>query len=467
MNGTRIQAAGRRDLTSGSLVRNLLTLAVPVALGTVLHSLYSLVDAFWLGRWSTQALAAPGVCMPLFFFVVAFGMGLGHAGTALISQHTGAGNHRDAERAAAQVLLMLCATAVLVGTPMFLLTSQVLRLVKAPPDVAPQALVYLRILMPGLPLVALTIGYSAVLRGLGDTVTVVVITALANVLNLVLDPLLIFGWGGMPRLGVGGAALASLISQSVGAMACYVLLRRGHRGLRITRGDLKPDLPIIRQALSIGLPMAVSNSSASIGFAVFQTMVNSLGSTVVGAFTIGLRVTHFFNVPSQAMAMAAAPVVGQALGARKPGLARRAVLTSALLVAAVMCLPMAFLIWKGQLVARAFVADPNVIAESRVFFLTVPASSYFFGVLMVLMAAFYGSGHTRPAMVLSIIRLWAVRLPLAYVLGFVLNWGSLGVYIGMVTGNIVCAFVAFWLFWSGNWQRAVVRTSSGGPIASR
>jgi Na+-driven multidrug efflux pump len=168
------------------------------------------------------------------------------------------------------------------------------------------------------------------------------------------------------------------------------------------------------------------------------------------------------------MAMAAAPVVGQALGAQKPKLARRAVWTSASLVALVMFPPVVFLIWRGQLVARAFIESPDVIAEAGRFFMVVPASVYFFGVLMVLMAAFYGSGHTRPVMVISIMRLWVFRLPAAYLLAFVLGLGSTGAYLGMVFGNVLCALITLWVFLRGGWESAVVPTSDirlEGPAA--
>jgi len=197
------------------------------------------------------------------------------------------------------------------------------------------------------------------------------------------------------------------------------------------------------------------------GFLAFQTIINSLGTTVISAFTIGFRIIHFFNMPAHVVGMAAAPVVGQALGAGKRWLARRAVRWGAAFVAAVLFLPLLFLTRYGETVASVFTGDAAVIAEAGRFFMIVPVSSYMFGVLMVLLAAFYGSGHTVPAMVIGILRLWVLRLPAAVLLTFVLRLGSLGAYLAMVIGNVCCALLTLALFVRGGWEHAVVATDVG------
>jgi len=241
MSANPKQRALKRDLTSGSLSWNLFRLAAPLVAGSLLQALYSLVDAFWLGRWSEKALAAPGVCMPFIFVVITFAMGFGIAGTALVAQHIGAGDHRRANRAAAQTMLLLCTIVTVLAASLVLPAPHLLRLVQVPDAMLPKAAIYLRIFMLGLPFVAFNIGYGSVLRALGDTMTVVLITALSNVLNAVLDPVLIFGWAGVPALGVGGAALASLIAQFAGGVACYVCLQLGRAGLHIQLADLRPN----------------------------------------------------------------------------------------------------------------------------------------------------------------------------------------------------------------------------------
>jgi Na+-driven multidrug efflux pump len=159
------------------------------------------------------------------------------------------------------------------------------------------------------------------------------------------------------------------------------------------------------------------------------------------------------------MAMAAAPLVGQALGAAKPERARHAVRLSVVLVAAGTLVPYAIMMWQGRLITRFFVDDPAVTREAVRFFLIVPASNYFFTVMMVLSAAFYGSGHTRPVMVVSLLRQWALRMPMAYFFGYILGWGSLGIYTGMGLANILCAVLMLWIFLRGNWTRAVIPAS--------
>ncbi len=460
MSTTPKQYPVRRDLTSGPLSKTLFRLALPLAAAFALRAFYNLVDTFWLGKVSETALAAPGVTMPLVFIVISAGIAFGTAGTALVSQYTGAGNHGQANKAAGQTLVLLCAMALPLAVLAIVFAEQLLKLTRVPDEVLPQATAYLRIVMAGLPFVCFTIAYGSILRGLGDTVTPLIINVITNGINLVLDPILIFGLLGMPRLEVKGAAIVTLISHVVSALACYYCIRRRRAGLHITLADLKPDWPMLRRTLAVGLPLAISSGTTSLGISVFQVMINSLGTTVLGAYTIGFRIIWFFNVPTHAMALAAAPVVGQALGAGKIKLARRAVWGSAAVLATVMFVPMVLLIWRGQLVARAFIESPDVIAESGKFFLVVPASSYFFGVLMVLMAAFYGSGHTLPAMAVSIMRLWLFRLPAAYILAFVFGWGSMGVYTGMVIGNVLSAFIALWLFMGGRWESAVVPTGT-------
>lgn len=445
-----------RDLTSGSLGWNLFRLAAPQALGTALQALYGLVDMFWLGRWTTEAVGSQSVSMPFFFIVFALVMAFGMAGTSVVAQYTGAGRHRQADHACAQMFLVLMLLAVGLTVPLALLAPSMLGLVQAPPSTMGPGAAYMQIAMLGLPFMAFSAGYGAALRALGDTQTVVIISVFTNVLNILLDPVFIFGLGGVPALGVGGAAGATMLSQVTHAGVCYALLRRGHLGLRLRPADLRPDAPMLMRLTRIALPLAIYRGSDSWAFFFFRMIINSMGLTVLTAYTIGFRILRFFSMPAMAMSVAAAPIVGQALGAGRPLLARRAVWRSAAIVAGVLLPPLLMMVCFGRLLARLFHPEADVLAEAGKFFLVVPASTYCFQLTRTLSAAFVGSGHTRPVMLISLVRQWVFRLPVAYVLGIVLAMGGLGVYLGMVTGNVVCALLTLWLFLRGRWQTATV-----------
>jgi len=449
----------KQDLTARPLAATLIGMAAPIAAGTILQSAYALVNAYWLGKAGTTALAAPGAASPFQFIAVAFGMGFANAGTALVAQFTGAKQYERAERAAAQTILVLSTLITVAVVPMIAFAPELLTLFQVPEAARPEAMAYLRIVLIGLPVSAFTMGYGGALRAVGDTVTVIVIVAIANVANAVIDPFLIFGWLGLPRMGVRGAALGTVICQAAAAMACYECLRRGRSGLNIKRSDWKPDGPLIWKTLTVGLPAAIGGSSTSIGFALQQSMVNTLGVVVMAAYTIGFRTIHVLDVPVQAMASATAPIVGQALGAGKRKLARQAAWTSAIWVAVIMFLPLAFVTWQRHLVAGLFAQTPEVIEEAGKFFLLVPLSSYFFGVLMVLTAAFVGSGHTMPTMILAVVRLWVLRIPLVYLFAFVLKMGSTGIYTGMALANVFSAAIALAMFFGIRWESAVVPLS--------
>jgi putative MATE family efflux protein len=465
MDNQPSQASSKRDLSSGSLYGNLLRLTLPMAAQQALGILYNLVNAVWLGRWSTEGLGAPGVAGPIQWIAVSLAFGFGSAGTALVAQYVGARRHRDADHVAGQTMMLMTSIAGVLTVPAVLFAPGILSLYGTPEGMMPDAVVYLRIIMLGLPFVAVVGAYGSVLRALGDTMTVVVIQVIGNAINLALDPLLIFGWApiGMPAMGVAGAATGTVISQGVCACACIHLLRKRKAGLSVTRADLSPDWPVLRQIVSIGTPAALSNASGAFGFSLFQGIINTLGTVVVSAYTVGFRILNIIQVLPQCLAMAAAPIVGQAIGAGNLKLARRAVKVCTNIVAFITLPAAGLLMWQGHNVARLFTPDQAVIAETGRFFLIVPISAYFFGLIMVLSAAFTGSGHTKPVLAVTILRLWLLRLPVGWLLVNRWHWGSYGVYWGMVAGNVVSVVILLHLFRRGGWQKAVVPLREGSP----
>ena len=442
------------DLTSGSLNQNLWRMAWPVAAGMALQASYNLVNAFWLGRLSTAALAAQSLSVPFFFIVLALVAAFSMAGISVLAQYTGAGLHYEADRAAAQMFLLLGVISVVLTVPLVVYAPDCLRMVLAPEETLADGTAYMRIAMLALPFMAFSSGYGSALRALGNTTTIVIIGVVTNVINAVLDPILIFGWLGMPRMGVSGAAVGTLVANIVNALICYRLLHKGHMGLRVRWQDLRPDRAVLMSIARIAGPLTINGSSDSWGFFFFRVIINTLGAAVLSAYTVSFRVLNMFTMPSVAMAFAATPIVGQAVGAGKPELARQVVWRSTALTALMLLVPMVLLMVFGQEVASLFTKDPEVIREAGKFFVVVPISAYAFQVITVMSAAFLGSGHTRAPMMISLVR--QLRLPAGFLMCKTLQMGSMGIYWGMVAGNVLGAVLTLWIFLQGRWQTATV-----------
>ena len=444
-----------RDMTRGPMTGHLLAVAWPVSISFLLQTLYNLVDAFWLGKLGKEAIVAPTVTMNIVFFGIALAMGLGQAGTTLVSQYKGAGQEDRMGRAAGQSMILQLGIGTLLAALGLLFAPQLLRLLQTPADAFDQSLVYMRWILVGLPLMFIFYVYQGIYSGLGDTVGPMRINVVSVLLNIVLDPLLIFGWGPLPAWGVGGAAAATVLARGVASILAVRALMGGP-GFRIQAGDLRWDRDMIARLLKVGLPLSLGQAGTSLGFTLIIGIVNSFGSSVTAAFGVGHRVIMMVSVPAMALGQANATAVGQNLGA---GLIERASLSvrrSALLVTVVL-LPLTTLTFLyGNHITRWFVAEPEVIAYGHDLFRITSFSVFAFSLIMVLFGAFSGSGHTVPLMVVNMGRLWAVRIPATFLMAKVWDMGPSGLWWAMNLSNLVAGTVAFLWFLRGGWKKAVI-----------
>lgn len=446
----------RSSLLSGSIPGSLMRLSLPVMATFMLQTLYSMADAFWLGKLGREAISAPGISFPIVFFFVSFGAGFSVAGTSLVAQYTGSGQRDQANLAAGQTFVFLLIGATIVSLMGVAASSPILRLMHTPEDVFANARSYLRIIFTGIPFMAISFIYGGIMRGAGDAITPMIIDLGANLLNILLDPLLIFGWGPFPRMEVAGAATVTVISRIVASTACVILLVSGARGLKVRWPQLRPRRRYLRRILRIGMPAAVGQSGASLGFMVTQGFVNSFGSIVVSAFTVAVRIIHFLNVPAMGLSAGATALIGQNLGADQVRRAERTIWWAVGMVAAFLAVGCSLLVFYSQPVIRLFINDPQVVSQGVILFRVVSYSVFFFGIIMVIFAAFQGSGKTSPVMYLSIGRLWLLRIPIAYVLAFILGWGHLGIWWGMFVSNVIISILGLVWFGRGTWKQKVI-----------
>ena len=448
--------AGRPSaaILEGPIVRSLLTLAGPIVLANVLQTVYQLTDTFWVGRLGVEAVAAVSLSFPVVFLMISLGGGLGIAGTILVAQHEGAGEADRVNHVSAQTLIVSVAASVVISVAGYLLAEPMMRVMGAAPDVLPDAVAYLRYSFAGLVFLFAYFVFQSLMRGVGDVRTPALIVLGTVVLNFVLDPLFILGWGPVPGLGVAGAALATLGTQGLAAVVGISLLFTGRYGIDLRGASFRPDAPLLGRIVRLGIPASVEQSTRALGLSVMTLLVAGFGSAVVAAYGIGVRVISFVIIPALGLSMATSTMVGQNIGAgRRDRSARVAAAGTWVAFGAMSAAGVVAFVFAPQIVGAFIPGQPAVIADG-VQFLRICAPTFgFIGVQQVLGGVFRGAGHTVVAMVLAIVALWVFRFPLAYVLSERTALGADGLWWAFPASNALAAAVAVAWFWRGTWQR--------------
>jgi putative MATE family efflux protein len=445
------------DLIEGPITGSLLRLAWPVMLSNLFQTLYNFVDRFWLARLGKVPIAALALSWPLIFLVLSLGSGITIAGTALVAQYTGARRPDDANLAAGQVVGFTTLLAILLAIAGLFAARPILTLMGAEQELVTAATTYLRIIYAGIPLMFGTFVVTALLNGVGDTVTPMILMGVSVGLNLILDPLLIFGWGPFPEWGIAGAAAATVLARGLLALVGFVYLFSGRLGIHLRPSHLRPRWGLIRRIVSIGGLASIGNTGTALGFSIMNGALARIGTAVLSAFGIGNAFISIVLMPAMGLGQATATMVGQNLGAERPDRAQRSVwsgigISSAILVSAAIVV----LLLRQHLIGF-FLTDPEVLAVGSEMLLIVAVAFPFMGIIQVIMGAYQGSGHTFYSMFFGLFRLWALRVPLVFLLGFTLGMGASGVWWAMFGSNLGTAGLSLACFLTGNWRRRVIR----------
>lgn len=453
---TKVQEM-REEIIGGNIEKTLLKLAWPLIVSNIIQVLYNITDTFWLGKLGREALSAPGVSWPLIGTLMSLGMGFATAGFAFVGQYIGAENYEKANRAAGALYSLMLIFASVVALVGVLITPYALKFMNVTSTVYPYALAYLRVIFVGIPFSFTFFSFSFLMRAVGDTKTPVKISLFTVALNILLDPILIFGWLGFPKLGVEGAALATITSNSLGSLIGAYLLFTGRAGIHLTRETLKPDLEFYKRIFGVGLPSSIGSSANSFGFVVLTRIIFGFGDVTYAAYTITTRLVNFLTSISRGISMAMGTMIAQNVGAEKyeraKKIAERTMMVNFTIASAAILLIGAFRVP----LFKVFLNDPAVISESKIvleyFLISVP---FFNGIFMVSTNVFRSAGHTKKSMVVDMLRLWGLRIPLSYAFGYVIMKASKGVFFGMGLSNFIAAGVAFAWFMKGSWMRRII-----------
>ena len=447
---------GQRDYTTGSLRQNIWLLAVPMVLEMGLVSLFRLADMFWVGKLGPEALAAITIGENVRWALSGMAMGQGIGGLAVVARRIGEGDESAANHATLQSVLLALGIAALVSFIGFTFAEPMLLLLGTQPEVVPQGLVFLHVTFAGLTGFLMVPIINSLLRGAGEARLALIVRVLSFGLGLVVEPVLIFGWGPLPALGVAGAALALVGSQWLGFVVQMVILVSGRARIRIDLRHLCVDLPLMWQIFRIALPSTIQMTLRSFSRATLLGVVALYGTFAVAAYGVATRVLMTAFVPGFGLGNAAATLVGQNLGAEKPDRAEQSAwIIASYNLAFMLACAVVFVLFAEPIVA-AFNDTPAVVALGAQA-LRIFSVGYVFSAVGVVMArAFDGAGNTVPAMVINLFTLWGLQIPLAWLLSQVLGWGATGLWLGISAANVANGVIFVIWFRRGRWKHREV-----------
>ncbi len=424
-------------------------------LGNFLHMLYNLADTYFLGKIGKEALSAPSISMNLIFFMIVFAFGFSNAGTTLISQSKGKNDRGKMDFYLGQMTSLILLIAVLISFLGIIFTDRILMLMHVPPDTFEYTSDYLRIIFSGIPFMFMSFVLRSSLQGIGDSITPLIVQSITVGLNILLDPVLIFGLGPFPAMTVKGAAYATVFARIVASAIAVIILVRGRKGIRLRLHAMKPDRKAMKLLLKIGIPASLGQGLSALGFTVLQGVVNSLGTAVIAAFGVGNRIIGVFNMPAMGISQATAVLVGQQLGARNHPGVWKVVKHSFITVFVFITFGMSITFFKGSSVVRFFVNDPEVIKHGVMLFKIVSPSVIFFALFTVSTGVLQGAGDTKPIMIFNIIRLWGLRVPIVYLLVAFTTLGAVSIWTGMFVSNLIVSIAGFVLLSRGRWMYTI------------
>ena len=393
------------------------------------------------------------ISFPVTFLVIALGAGFAMAGATLSAQYMGAGRQDLVNHVAAQTMLAVAVSSVILGTVGFLLTPHLLRLLGVAPDVYAGALGFMRVSFIGIIFVFLYAMFQALMRGIGETKIPLYIVLATVLLNFALDPLFIFGWGPVAGHGVTGAALATLATQALAALAAMTILLRGRHGIALAWSDLRPDIGYIKRAFFLGFPGSIELSTRGLGLVIMSFLVASFGTLPIAAYGVGSNIVQVVTILAMGLSMAVSTLVGQNIGAGNvQRAARTALLGNAIAFGVLSLAGILAYVFAPLLVAFFVPGDAEVIAEGARFIRIMCLAWGGIGIQLCVVATFRASGNMLNAMVIALVSQFMIQFPLAYVLSKHTPLGVDGLWWSFPVTNVLVALVSLGWFARGAWK---------------
>ncbi|MFV0346371.1 MAG: MATE family efflux transporter [Bacteroidales bacterium] len=436
------------DLTKGKELSLILKLSLPLVLANILQNTYNLVDTVIVGNYiSTNAQAAVGASFPVIYLMIALVIGIGSGGSVVVSQYFGAKQLDKVRRSVDTIFISLFVAGFIIMIVGLLASKYIFMMLDIPREVVPEATKYLNIYWLGTPFFFGFAGINSVLRGLGDTKRPLYFVALATVVNIILDILLVTVFG----FGIGSVAVATITAQLIGFIVAILYLKRHNKAFDVKLRELSFDKEIFRQITKIGVPTGVQQSVVALGMIALMKFVASFGTNTIAAYTSAVRIDSFANIPSLTFASALSSFVGQNIGANKIDRVRKG-LHSTIFVSLLYCVVVSILIIIfGSHVMYFFNKDQEVVSIGKEYLVIVSSFYILFALMNCYVGLLRGAGASIVPMITTIFALWLVRIPLAYYLSG--KMGATGIWWSVPSGYGMGFLLSFLYYKFGNWRK--------------
>ncbi len=445
-------AGSEQDFTEVKLSRAILLLSIPAVLEMIMESVFVIVDIFFVSKLGADAVATVGLTESMVTIVYAISIGLATATTSMVSRRIGEKDPGKASKTAFQAIFTGIIVSILIAIPGIIYSGRLLELMGASEAISGQLSGYTRIMLGGNVVIMLLFIINAIFRSAGDAAIAMRVLWIGNIINIFLDPCLIFGLGPFPELGVTGAAVATTTGRGIAVLYQFWLLFFGKKRIQLSIRKLSIDIKIITRLIRLSLGSIGQNLIGTISWIALVRIISIFGSEIVAGYTIAIRIVSFVLLPSWGISNAASTLVGQNLGAKKPERAEKAVIVTGLVNIILLGIVGLILLLFPSFFIKPFIDDPRVLTSGIQCLRIVSIGFIAYGFGMVLVNSFNGAGDTITPLKINIFAFWLIEIPLAWFLAISLGMHQQGVFTAIVIAESIMTLTAWLVFRRGKWK---------------
>lgn len=446
----------QEDFTKGSMRRAVFMLAIPMILEMCMESVFAVVDIFFVGRLGKDAAATVGLTEAFLMIIYSIAIGLSMAATAMVARRVGEKNIEEASRSAMQAVILALVCTVVISVLGLIFAEEILRLLDAPETVLAIGVPYARTMLGGCVVIIMLFLINGIFRGAGDAGIAMRSLWLANICNIILCPVLIFGWGPVPALGLTGAAVATTTGRGIGVCYQAFHLIKGKGLLNIKLSHCVPKVQILKSLINVATTSTLQFLISTASWLFLARIIAGFGSNAIAGYTIALRIISFFILPAWGLSNAAATLVGQNLGAKEPDRAEKSVWITAKYNMIFMAIVTVIFVFFAKPIVSAINNEPEVVAVAIQALQIVSLGYIAYGLGMVLMNAFNGAGDSRTPTYINLAGFWGFQIPLAYILAIYFDLGPKGVFLAIVIAETALTIATYLIFKKGYWKKVKI-----------